>query len=166
MDKDNDLIEDTGEVPVPRGAVLKPQGSGITRLLRGLKGQRDEAAVFSNASKPLSTSENSSQLAELDDDTKRAPDHATVHDENGLEQYYVPIDTYEGRHRYDPRAQWSPQEEKKLVRKLDYKICAWVCFMFFALQLDRGNINQALSDNFLSERCQSITTRGPQLMTG
>jgi hypothetical protein len=34
--------------------------------------------------------------------------------------------------------------------QLDWKVCLWVCIMFFALQLDRGNITQALSDNMLS----------------
>lgn len=31
------------------------------------------------------------------------------------------------------------------------KICAFVCLMFFCLQLDRGNIAQALSDNMLND---------------
>lgn len=31
------------------------------------------------------------------------------------------------------------------------QICTWVCLMFFALQLDRGNISQALSDNMLED---------------
>jgi hypothetical protein len=35
------------------------------------------------------------------------------------------------------------------ILQLDWKICSWVCFMFFALQLDRGNIAQALTDNML-----------------
>ncbi|MCJ1275895.1 hypothetical protein MMC21_003700 [Puttea exsequens] len=65
--------------------------------------------------------------------------------------YYTPIDKYEGRHRYDPNFQWEPKEEKRLVRKLDVRICSWVCLMFFALQLDRGNITQALSDNMLDD---------------
>ncbi|RVD87829.1 uncharacterized protein DFL_002037 [Arthrobotrys flagrans] len=64
---------------------------------------------------------------------------------------YVPIDTYEGRHRYDPTYEWDPKEEKRLVRKIDWKICSWACLMFFALQLDRGNIGQALSDNMLGD---------------
>lgn len=34
---------------------------------------------------------------------------------------------------------------------MDYKVCSFVCLMFFALQLDRGNITQALSDNMLSD---------------
>ncbi|KAK6428017.1 hypothetical protein LTR95_015845, partial [Oleoguttula sp. CCFEE 5521] len=63
--------------------------------------------------------------------------------------FYAPIESYEGIHRYDPKFEWEPQEERRIVRKIDYKICAWVCFMFFALQLDRGNISQALSDNML-----------------
>ncbi|KAF3317921.1 hypothetical protein TWF173_009742 [Orbilia oligospora] len=64
---------------------------------------------------------------------------------------YVPIDKYEGKHRYDPEFEWDPKEEKKLVRKIDWRICSWACLMFFALQLDRGNIGQALSDNMLGD---------------
>ncbi|KAH7117088.1 major facilitator superfamily domain-containing protein [Dendryphion nanum] len=73
-------------------------------------------------------------------------------DAAGLEtEYYKPIDTYEGIHRYDPDFDWEPEEERKVVRKIDKRICTWVCLMFFALQLDRGNISQALSDNFLHD---------------
>ncbi|KAK7995589.1 hypothetical protein PG990_014362 [Apiospora arundinis] len=71
--------------------------------------------------------------------------------EGGDIRFYEPIPEYEGYHRYDPKETWSPQEEKRLVRKLDYKICSWACLMFFALQLDRGNIQQALSDGMLKD---------------
>ncbi|KAI4217421.1 MAG: hypothetical protein LQ351_000016 [Letrouitia transgressa] len=64
---------------------------------------------------------------------------------------YKPIEKYEGRHRFDLNATWSEDEEKKLVRRLDLRICLWACIMFFALQLDRGNIVQALSDNMLDD---------------
>ncbi|KAG6359835.1 hypothetical protein INS49_010888 [Diaporthe citri] len=64
---------------------------------------------------------------------------------------YKPIPEYEGAHRYDPTFQWTENEEKKLVRRIDMKICSFVCLMFFCLQLDRGNITQALSDNMLSD---------------
>ena len=47
---------------------------------------------------------------------------------------------------------------KKLTRvdiadhpQIDYKIFCWVALTFFALQLDRGNIAQALSDNMLDD---------------
>ncbi|KAF2486466.1 major facilitator superfamily domain-containing protein [Neohortaea acidophila] len=62
---------------------------------------------------------------------------------------YRPIASYEGIHRYDPEFAWEAKDEKRLVRKIDWKICTWVCLMFFALQLDRGNIVQALSDGML-----------------
>ena len=72
-------------------------------------------------------------------------------EEVSLDKYYVPIDAYEGRHRYDAKATWSTEEEKALIRRLDLRVCAWCCLMFFALQLDRGNITQALSDNMLND---------------
>jgi hypothetical protein len=52
----------------------------------------------------------------------------------GSLEAYEPIPEYEGRHRHDPKAQWTEEEEKKLVRKLDYRICSWVCLMFFGEQ--------------------------------
>ena len=70
---------------------------------------------------------------------------------DSLERYYVPIERYEGRHRYDPKATWTEAEEKALIRRLDIRVCAYCCLMFFALQLDRGNISQALSDNMLKD---------------
>src|ERR1700726_4808639 len=39
----------------------------------------------------------------------------------------------------------------RLIRKIDWRITTWCCLMFFALQLDRGNITQALSDNMLTD---------------
>ncbi|KAI7701947.1 MFS general substrate transporter, partial [Hortaea werneckii] len=72
-------------------------------------------------------------------------------DDDCLAAFYKPIDTYEGRHRYNPNFEWESAEEKRLVRRIDYRICTWVCLMFFALQLDRGNISQALSDNLLDD---------------
>ncbi|KAF2719843.1 phthalate transporter [Polychaeton citri CBS 116435] len=70
---------------------------------------------------------------------------------SGSEDLYKPIASYEGAHRYDPTFEWTAAEEKRIVRKIDWKICSWVCFMFFALQLDRGNISQALSDKMLDD---------------
>ncbi|KAF2826090.1 MFS general substrate transporter [Ophiobolus disseminans] len=67
------------------------------------------------------------------------------------DEFYKPVAKYEGAHRYDPYFEWEPLEEKKVVRKIDKRICTWVCLMFFALQLDRGNISQALSDNMLDD---------------
>lgn len=37
-----------------------------------------------------------------------------------FEQFYKPIETYEGYHRWDPQFQWEGNEEKRLVRKVCY----------------------------------------------
>ncbi|KAI1610260.1 major facilitator superfamily domain-containing protein [Exophiala viscosa] len=58
---------------------------------------------------------------------------------------------YEGRHRFDPTCRWSATEEKRLVRKLDWRIMAWVWVMFSSLDLVRRNVNPAISDNMLDE---------------
>ncbi|OAP59903.1 hypothetical protein AYL99_04905 [Fonsecaea erecta] len=41
------------------------------------------------------------------------------------EENYVPIERWEGRHRFDPSFEWEPAEEKRIVRKIDLKICSW-----------------------------------------
>jgi hypothetical protein len=33
-------------------------------------------------------------------------------------RFYEPIPEYEGRHRWDPHAEWDEREEKQLVRKV------------------------------------------------
>ncbi|PLB54097.1 putative MFS transporter [Aspergillus steynii IBT 23096] len=58
---------------------------------------------------------------------------------------------YECRHVFDPTMTWTPEEEKALVRKLDWHVCLWACVMFFGLQVDRGNLVQAVSDNLLDD---------------
>jgi len=40
---------------------------------------------------------------------------------------------------------------QKLVRKIDVRIMIWAGVMFFALDLDRTNISQANTDNFLQD---------------
>lgn len=42
--------------------------------------------------------------------------------EGAFTKHYAPIDGYEGRHRWDPNAQWTPEEEKKLVRRVSSSI--------------------------------------------
>jgi hypothetical protein len=58
---------------------------------------------------------------------------------------------YECRGAFDPDLEWTPAEEKRIVRKLDWRVCAFACFAFFALQVDRGNLAQAVSDNLLKD---------------
>lgn len=58
---------------------------------------------------------------------------------------------YEGRHVFDPELTWTKEEEKKIVWQLEWRVCLVACVMFMALQLDRGNIGQALADNMLND---------------
>ena len=44
--------------------------------------------------------------------------HNATFETFGDASYYTPIDSYEGRHRYDPKFEWEPHEERKLVRKV------------------------------------------------
>ncbi|KAI0068062.1 MFS general substrate transporter [Artomyces pyxidatus] len=67
-----------------------------------------------------------------------------------LEIYRPPV-AYENAHRFDPNARWTWREEKRLVRKVDLRIMVWAFVMFFALDLDRSNISQANTDNFLED---------------
>lgn len=62
-----------------------------------------------------------------------------------------PHESYEGRHRWDPDMTWTDDEEKKLVRKTDLYLLSWLCVMFFGLQLDRGNLQNALTDDLLKD---------------
>jgi hypothetical protein len=71
-----------------------------------------------------------------------------------VKAYYVDVyekAKYECRHVFDADLTWTPQEEKRLVRKLDWHVCLWACTMFFSLQIDRGNLNQAVSGTFLKD---------------
>lgn len=58
---------------------------------------------------------------------------------------------YECRHVFDPHLEWTPAEERKVVRKIDWHVCTWACVMFWAMNIDRKNLVQAVSDNMLDQ---------------
>lgn len=63
---------------------------------------------------------------------------------------------YECRHVFDPLFEWSRSEEQKVIRLLDFRVALMACIMFAGLQIDRGNLGQAISDNFLDDLGLSI----------
>ncbi|KAF8736623.1 NADPH--cytochrome P450 reductase, partial [Rhizoctonia solani] len=75
----------------------------------------------------------------------------SVFDDPKTLEIYRPPASYENVHRFDPSARWTWREEKNLVRKIDWRIMLWACIMFFCLDLDRSNISQANTDNFLDD---------------
>lgn len=58
---------------------------------------------------------------------------------------------YECRDYVDHDLTWTKEEERKIVRKNDWYVCFWAFVMFTALDFDRGNIQQALSDDMLGD---------------
>ncbi|CUM47181.1 unnamed protein product [Debaryomyces fabryi] len=58
---------------------------------------------------------------------------------------------YECRDAFDPLFEWSKSEEDNIIRKLDYRVALTACILFAGLQIDRGNLGQAVSDNMLDD---------------
>ncbi|KAF7980305.1 hypothetical protein HWV62_39093 [Athelia sp. TMB] len=76
---------------------------------------------------------------------------ASVFDDPKLAPHYWPKANYENIHRFDPKARWTYREEQAIVRKIDWKVMLWAAISFSALNLDRSNISQANTDNFLQD---------------
>ncbi|GAV46428.1 hypothetical protein ZYGR_0A00190 [Zygosaccharomyces rouxii] len=69
-----------------------------------------------------------------------------------IANYYSSIyenSQYECRHLFDPDFTWTRKEEKRVIKKNDWYVTFWTFLMFTALDFDRSNISQALSDNML-----------------
>ncbi|KAI0850751.1 MFS general substrate transporter [Daldinia vernicosa] len=67
-----------------------------------------------------------------------------------LKQLYI-HPQWENWSAFDPSFRWTWREERAVRRKVDWKIMVWVCVMFAALNIDRGNISNAVSDNMLED---------------
>ncbi|GAA5925549.1 uncharacterized protein JCM15063_005055 [Sporobolomyces koalae] len=68
-----------------------------------------------------------------------------------LASHYQPHPKWENKEFFDPAHRWTHREERKLVRKIDWKILSWVLVMFLALDIDRGNMANATADNLLGD---------------
>ena len=96
------------------GKLDMPSSSWLKRMQVG--GGAEPASTVSAPPEPASTTGSlNSNLKDLDyKETEQELDagDGEPHD------IYVPIHNYEGKHRYDPKAQWTPEEEKRLIRKV------------------------------------------------
>lgn len=74
--------------------------------------QRDSVKQTPQVHTSASPTSSADSAAELLDSSRKA--FAT----DGIETFYKPIDTYEGRHRYDPDFEWDAKEEQRIVRQV------------------------------------------------
>ncbi|KAK3210190.1 hypothetical protein GRF29_44g1986019, partial [Pseudopithomyces chartarum] len=90
---------------------------------------------------------------------KRRPKHdpnaiatqPSVYDDPKQAKFFQPLSTYENIHRFDPNERWTWAEEHNVLKKIEWRVAAWAAIAFFALDLDRSNISQANTDNFLDD---------------
>ncbi|CAK9442221.1 uncharacterized protein LODBEIA_P59640 [Lodderomyces beijingensis] len=71
-----------------------------------------------------------------------------------VEEFYREIyssSKYESYVAFDPHFTWTEEEEKKVVWKLNFRVALAACLMFMGLQVDRGNLAQAVTDNMLKD---------------
>ncbi|KAF3936531.1 hypothetical protein ABW19_dt0209550 [Dactylella cylindrospora] len=81
----------------------------------------------------------------------RVATQPSVYDDPATAKFFEPHPQWENLHRFDPAARWTWREELPLINRLDLKIMVWACIAFFGLDLGRGNVAQANTDNFLPD---------------
>ena len=75
----------------------------------------------------------------------------SVYDDPALVQFYFPRADHENLKAFDIGERWTYNEENKVKRKTDIRIFLWILVMFFALNIDRGNLGNAVADNLLDD---------------
>ncbi|KAI1486463.1 major facilitator superfamily transporter [Biscogniauxia mediterranea] len=124
----------TSAAPVPTapktGRMEAALGDAILRFLRLRKGPKSDA-IDPDAIATQPSIWDAENVEELKD--------AYIHPQ------------WENWAAFDPGFRWTWREEKAVRRKVDWKIMVWCCVMFAALNIDRGNITNAVSDNMLDD---------------
>jgi len=89
--------------------------------------------------------------------------HSAVRLGGSLADALPPHESYEGYHRFDPAATWTPQEEKKVIRKCDIYLLSWLCLMVSLLNIRyrRENVHtnvirSSLVSNLIVATCQML----------
>lgn len=75
----------------------------------------------------------------------------SVFDNPATAATFAPPPTYENAHRFDPSFRWTWGEELPLVTRLDMRVALWSICMFIVFDMNRSNLSQANTDNFLED---------------
>ncbi|KAJ7444962.1 hypothetical protein B0H11DRAFT_2249674 [Mycena galericulata] len=94
----------------------------------------------------MSDEDEKKSIESIGDGELTLPSKESVFDDPVLASFYTPPDSYEGKHRWDPHAVWTAEEEAGIVRKIDVRIMLFACLCFACLQLDRGNCAKRKED--------------------
>jgi len=62
-----------------------------------------------------------------------------------------PHASFVGNHRWDPHATWTDKEERAVLWKTDMHLLVFFCVISVGLAVDRHNLSNALTDNFLED---------------
>jgi hypothetical protein len=98
------------------------------RLLDGRESSSYTDLSYNRRSKDTSLS-----VLELDDDVSETQNPFL--DPEVAERYAQIYEDaeYECRHAFDPKLTWTREEEKAIVRKIDWHVCLWAVSMFLLL---------------------------------
>ncbi|KAF9225352.1 hypothetical protein BS17DRAFT_801418 [Gyrodon lividus] len=136
--------------PIEVDKECAPNDMGPHQTVKKGTGSSDSRAVTGSADGPRRRRFCDFFISE-DRDLDSVATQPSVFDDPVTLEVYRPPPQYENTHRFDPNARWTWREEKRIVRKIDFRIMIWACVMFFALDLDRTNISQANTDSFLKD---------------
>ena len=89
------------------------------------RGSTSPSVPVSEQHKPydVAVAVSSSESADYDDNGKGNP----FHDPEVAESWRITYENsqYECRHVFDPTLTWSEEEEKRIIRRLDWRVCLW-----------------------------------------
>lgn len=66
----------------------------------------------------LSTAKSTRSSSDEDEHANENTIYGSVFSDSRAQEFYKPIEKYEGRHRFDMHATWTEEEENKLVRRV------------------------------------------------
>ncbi|PWN31533.1 MFS general substrate transporter [Meira miltonrushii] len=112
---------------------------------------KEEVKMDSETPKECLASDSTKTQEDVSAELDAIATQPSVYDDEEYAKFNKPHPEWENIHRFDPKFRWTWREEKKLVKKMDWRIALWAVVMFFCLDLDRENIAQANSDNMLED---------------